>query len=159
MWAMDGIMAELLTHETLFPGESGAEVMYNICRVLGTPTERTWSEGLYLASNIKYRFPDFHGVKLSNVLPSASPDLSNLISGLLAWDPCMRPAATEALQYPFFNTCYHVSRPLCYEPETVDCSLILGPPGFKLPLQHEFLRKQEIWKREVSLAVLKERIL
>ncbi|GJX86793.1 cyclin-dependent kinase F-4-like protein [Tanacetum coccineum] len=109
MWAMGEIMAELLTLKTLFPGESGAGVMHNICRVLGTPTETTWSEGLYLACNIKYQFPDFHGVKLSNILPSASPDLLNLISGLLSWDPCMRPAAVDALQHPFFDICYYVS--------------------------------------------------
>nr|GEW89272.1 cyclin-dependent kinase F-4-like [Tanacetum cinerariifolium] len=53
---MGGIMAELLTLKTLFPGESGAGVMHNIWRVFGTPTETTWSEVLYLASNIKYQF-------------------------------------------------------------------------------------------------------
>ncbi|GJV07282.1 serine/threonine kinase CMGC-RCK family protein, partial [Tanacetum coccineum] len=111
MRAMGGIMAGLLTLKTLFPGESGAG------------------------------FPDFHGVKLSNILPSASPDLLNLISGLLSWDPCMRPAAIDALQHPFFDICYYVSGPLCHEPETVDCSLILGPPGFTLPLQREFLKE------------------
>nr|GFA39383.1 cyclin-dependent kinase F-4-like [Tanacetum cinerariifolium] len=141
MWAMGGIMAELLTLKTLFPGESGAGVMHNICRVLGTLTETAWSEGLYLASNIKYQFPDFHGVKLSNILPSASPSLLNLISGLLSWDPCVRPVAIDALQHPFFDIFYYVSRPLCHEPETMDCSLILGPPGFRLPLQREFLKE------------------
>nr|GEW05079.1 cyclin-dependent kinase F-4 [Tanacetum cinerariifolium] len=30
MWAMGGIMAELLTLKTLFPGESGARVMHNM---------------------------------------------------------------------------------------------------------------------------------
>nr|GFA79229.1 hypothetical protein [Tanacetum cinerariifolium] len=144
MWAMGGIMAELLTLKTLFPCESEAGVMHNICRVLGTPTETTWSEGLYLASNIKYQFLDFHGfhgVKLSNILPSASPDLLNLISGLLSWDPCMRLAAVDALQHPFFDICYCVSRPFFHKPKTMDCSLILGPRGFRLPLQREFLKE------------------
>nr|GEV84425.1 cyclin-dependent kinase F-4-like [Tanacetum cinerariifolium] len=104
MWAMGAIMAELFTHKPLFQGNSEAAMMYKICSVLGTPTESTWCGGLYLAGMINYRFPEFHGMQFSDILPTASPDLVNLVSGLLSWNLCKRPTAMEALQHPFFNS-------------------------------------------------------
>ncbi|MFS7902778.1 putative cyclin-dependent kinase [Helianthus anomalus] len=49
MWVAGAIMTELFTNQPLFQGSSEADVMYKICRVLGTPTESTWFSGPDLA--------------------------------------------------------------------------------------------------------------
>nr|XP_043631049.1 cyclin-dependent kinase F-4 [Erigeron canadensis] len=108
MWAMGAIMAELFTLRPLFPGSSEADEIYKVCSVIGSPTENSWAEGLDLASNISYKFPELAGVNLSSLIPSASKDAVNLIASLCSWDPCKRPTASEALQHPFFQNCYYV---------------------------------------------------
>ncbi|XP_071737327.1 cyclin-dependent kinase F-4-like isoform X1 [Rutidosis leptorrhynchoides] len=108
MWAMGAIMSELFTLRPLFPGSSEADEIYKICSVIGSPTEESWSEGLEIASNINYQFPELVGVNLSALIPSASKDAVNLIASLCSWDPCKRPTASEVLQHSFFQSCYYV---------------------------------------------------
>lgn len=108
MWAMGAIMAELFTLRPLFPGSSEADEIYKICSVIGTPTKEIWAEGLTLARSINYQFPLFAGVHLSTLIPSASQDAINLITSLCSWDPRKRPTALEALQHPFFQSCFYV---------------------------------------------------
>ena len=102
---MGAIMVELFTLQPLFQGSSSAEVMHRICSVIGSPTETTWEVGLYLADMINYRFPEFSGVDLSALLPSASPAAIHLITKLLSWNPVCRPTAEEVLEHPFFYGC------------------------------------------------------
>ncbi|KAM0065702.1 putative protein-serine/threonine kinase CMGC-RCK family [Helianthus debilis subsp. tardiflorus] len=108
MWAFGAIMVELYTNQPVFDGSSDADVMHKICSVLGTPNESTWLSGLDLARNVLYRFPDFPGMRFSELLPSASSDAVNLIASLLSWCPSDRPTAKQALQHPFFHGCYRV---------------------------------------------------
>ncbi|XP_017973332.1 PREDICTED: cyclin-dependent kinase F-4 isoform X2 [Theobroma cacao] len=108
MWAMGAIMAELFTLRPLFPGTSEADEIYKICSVVGTPSEDSWLDGLNLARAKNYQFPQFTGVHLSVLIPSASDDAINLVTSLCSWDPCKRPTAAEALQHPFFQSCFYV---------------------------------------------------
>lgn len=108
MWAMGAIMAELFTLRPLFPGSSEADEIYKICSVIGSPNQNIWSNGLQLANVINYQFPQFTSVQLSVLIPSASQDAVNLISSLCSWDPRKRPTAAEALQHPFFQTCFYI---------------------------------------------------
>ncbi|EOY25312.1 Kinase superfamily protein isoform 1 [Theobroma cacao] len=108
MWAMGAIMAELFTLRPLFPGTSEADEIYKICSVVGTPSKDSWLDGLNLARAINYQFPQFTGVHLSVLIPSASDDAINLVTSLCSWDPCKRPTAAEALQHPFFQSCFYV---------------------------------------------------
>ncbi|KAL0329871.1 UNVERIFIED_CONTAM: Cyclin-dependent kinase F-4 [Sesamum radiatum] len=108
MWAMGAIMAELFTLHPLFPGSSEADEIYKICSVIGSPTKSEWSEGLKLASAINYQFPQVAGVHLSVLVPGVSEDAINLIASLCSWNPCKRPTALEALQHPFFQSCFYV---------------------------------------------------
>ncbi|XP_010278819.2 PREDICTED: cyclin-dependent kinase F-4 [Nelumbo nucifera] len=108
MWAMGAIMAELFTLRPLFPGSSEADEIYKICSVIGSPNQSSWAEGLQLANAIKYKFPQFPSVHLSALIPSASEDAINLITSLCSWDPSKRPTAAEALQHPFFQSCFYI---------------------------------------------------
>ncbi|XP_008802975.1 cyclin-dependent kinase F-4-like isoform X2 [Phoenix dactylifera] len=109
IWAMGAIMAELFTLRPLFPGLSEPDEIYRICKVIGSPSENTWAEGLQLAGTIKYQFPQFSGVDLSVLIPSASKEAIDLISSLCSWDPRKRPKAAEALQHSFFQSCVYVA--------------------------------------------------
>ncbi|KAJ9543807.1 hypothetical protein OSB04_023514 [Centaurea solstitialis] len=148
MWAMGAIMFELFTLQPLFKGSSATDVMRRICSVIGTPTETTWSLGIYHANNINYRFPDFPGMDLSSLLPSASPEAINLISTLLSWSPCARPTAKEALQHPFFYGCYRIPHPRF---DGVTSSLMIKnrelPLVFKMAMRRENLKQIiDVWK-------------
>ncbi|XP_019226898.1 PREDICTED: cyclin-dependent kinase F-4-like isoform X2 [Nicotiana attenuata] len=108
MWAMGAIMAELFSLRPLFPGSSEADEIYKICSVIGTPSKREWAQGLQLASAINYQFPQIAGVDLALLIPSASEDAVSLITSLCSWDPCNRPTAVDALQHPYFQSCFYV---------------------------------------------------
>lgn len=138
MWAMGAIMAELYTLRPLFPGSSEADEIYKICSVIGSPTESGWAEGLQLASAINYQFPQLAGVHLSALIPSASKDGICLINSLCTWDPCERPTALEALQHPFFQSCYYVPPSLRSKP-----ALARTPPsaGVKGALEPKITRR------------------
>ncbi|XP_057416236.1 cyclin-dependent kinase F-4-like [Lotus japonicus] len=108
MWAMGAIMAELFTLRPLFPGTSEADEIYKICSVIGSPTTESWADGLQLARDINYEFPQLASVDLSVLIPSRSDNAINLIRSLCEWDPCKRPTAAEALQHPFFQSCFYI---------------------------------------------------
>ncbi|GLE04834.1 hypothetical protein PINS_up013813 [Pythium insidiosum] len=111
-WAMGCIMAEMFTLRPLFPGSSEGDQLYKICSVLGSPTHATWPEGMKLAAQMNYRFPQFVPTPLSQLIPHASPEAIQLMTDLLKFDPNQRPTSSQALQYPFFQVNLHVSTPL-----------------------------------------------
>ncbi|KAI3682404.1 hypothetical protein L1987_82367 [Smallanthus sonchifolius] len=147
MWAIGATIAEMFTRYPLFQGYSEAKVMYNICKLLGTPTQTTWPNGLDLATKLKYRFPDLFGWQFSALLPNASSDAVNLIASLLSWDPSMRPTAMDALQHPFFDRCYVVPRCLRHEPPIVTPSLLVAPMLFEMTREQELLKMEMCLKR------------
>jgi protein kinase len=51
-------MAELMSLVPLFPGANEEDEIYKICSVLGSPNERNWPEGLDLARNCNFIFPN-----------------------------------------------------------------------------------------------------
>ncbi|KAH9104613.1 hypothetical protein LEN26_014978 [Aphanomyces euteiches] len=102
-WAMGCIMAEMFTLRPLFPGSSEGDQIYKICSVLGNPTHATWPEGMKLAAQMNYRFPQFVPTSLQSIIPHASPEAIQLMQDFLKYDPNQRPTSSQALQYPFFQ--------------------------------------------------------
>ncbi|ESQ55462.1 hypothetical protein EUTSA_v10027028mg [Eutrema salsugineum] len=141
MWAMGAIMAELLSLRPLFPGSSEADEIYKICSVIGSPTEEIWLEGLKLANTINYQFPELPGVPLSSLMPSASEDATNLITRLCSWDPCNRPTAAEALQHPFFQSCFYVPPSLRPKPSVARTPPPVGPRG---SFEHQSVKRHTV---------------
>ena len=64
---------------------------------------RNWPEGIKLASQMNFRFPQFVQTPLTQIIPNASPEALTLIGDLLKYEPNQRPSASQALQYPFFQ--------------------------------------------------------
>lgn len=102
-WACGCIIAELYTLRPLFPGSSEADEIYKICSIMGSPTQRTWPDGIKLASQMNFRFPQFVPTPLAQVIPNASSEGVTLMQDLLKYDPQQRPTASQTLQYPFFQ--------------------------------------------------------
>mmetsp|Transcript_13947 Transcript_13947/g.16627 ORF Transcript_13947/g.16627 Transcript_13947/m.16627 type:complete len:464 (+) Transcript_13947:54-1445(+) len=103
VFACGCILAELLTLRPLFPGSSEADQIYKICSVLGSPTMRSWPEGIKLASAMNFRFPQFVPTPLTQLMPNASPEAIQLLTDCLKYDPSQRPTCSQILQYPFFQ--------------------------------------------------------
>ncbi|OIV94418.1 hypothetical protein TanjilG_25480 [Lupinus angustifolius] len=136
MWAMGAIMAELFSLRPLFPGVSEADEIYKICSVIGSPTTESWADGLKLARDINYQFPQLAGVQLSVLVPSAGADAISLITSLCSWDPCKRPTASEALQHPFFQSCFYIppslrTRAVARAPPSAGTRGALDPQGVR----------------------------
>ncbi len=109
IFALGAIIAELYLGDPLFPGKSANVQMNKICEILGTPNQSDWPEGYSLAKEIGYKFPQFRGKKLKNVIKNASDSAIDLLEKMLNFNPANRPSAVKCLQHPFFQ-CYEVLR-------------------------------------------------
>ncbi|KAK2963130.1 putative serine/threonine protein kinase [Blattamonas nauphoetae] len=103
LWAVGCIMAELLTLNPLFPGETEIDELDLIFQVLGTPTEEQWPGVDSLLSRFKYTFPKYPAQSLTLLIPNASTTAISLLSSLLLYDPSARLTAADALAHSFFQ--------------------------------------------------------
>lgn len=103
MWAIGAILAELFTSCPIFPGESEIDQLYKICCVLGAPDWTAFPQVRNITQLINISYSEFLPPNLSEVIPNASWEAIDLISGLCSWDPLKRPTAEQALQHPFFH--------------------------------------------------------
>ena len=83
IFALGAIIAELYLNAPLFPGKNASVQMNKICEILGTPNQNEWPEGYALAKEINYKFPQFRGKKLKNVIKNASESAINLLELML----------------------------------------------------------------------------
>ncbi|XP_046396974.1 serine/threonine-protein kinase dyf-5-like [Ischnura elegans] len=102
LWAVGCILAELYTFRALFPGSSEIDQLFKVTSILGTPDKRDWPEGHYLASAMKFKFPQFPSIPLHSVIKNASSEAINLMNDMLNWNPTRRPLAQQSLRYPYF---------------------------------------------------------
>ncbi len=86
MWAIGCIMAELFILRPLFPGSSEADQLHKICSLLGSPTPFIWLEGIKLAAQMRFNFPQYTATPLSQIIPNASPCAIALLQDLLVFD-------------------------------------------------------------------------
>ncbi|GAA6111903.1 serine/threonine-protein kinase ICK-like, partial [Tachysurus ichikawai] len=60
-------------------------------------------EGCLLAASMGFRWPQCVPTNLATLIPNASSEAIQLMRDLLQWDPKKRPAASQALRYPYFH--------------------------------------------------------
>lgn len=128
LFAVGAIMAELYTFKPLFPGSSEADQLLKVCKVMGTP--KNWPQGLTLATQIGFRFPNEPGLPLQNLVPNASEAGIDLMKALLQYNPESRPTALEALRHPYFSASLQVPRNLT---ENREASAKVDVPNFSRP--------------------------
>lgn len=91
---------------TLFDaGELGSELalVKSIFETLGTPTDETWPEAKTLPDWNKMSFHAFPSKSWKDILPLASEEARDLVTGLVMYQSSSRLNAREALNHVFFS--------------------------------------------------------
>eukprot|EP01006_Ploeotia_vitrea_P028826 TRINITY_DN61462_c0_g3_i1.p2 TRINITY_DN61462_c0_g3~~TRINITY_DN61462_c0_g3_i1.p2 ORF type:complete len:452 (+),score=79.91 TRINITY_DN61462_c0_g3_i1:19-1374(+) len=111
LWSVGCVFAEFLQKEPLWPGKNEGDMITRIFADLGTPTEESWPQYNSLPNAKKFKFTPCKGklrdkfpkVALTADKPSLTENGFDLLTGLLALDPCKRLTADAALKHPFFT--------------------------------------------------------
>ncbi|KAF8937683.1 hypothetical protein BGZ58_002329 [Dissophora ornata] len=122
IWAAGTIAAELISLKPLFPGNSDVDQVSRIGNVLGSPASRSqvdmtnetlsstmegvggeWKDGIQLASRMGIMFPDIPLRTLKEIIPNASDESLEMITGLLQYEPKSRLTAYQALHATWFK--------------------------------------------------------
>nr|CAD7196769.1 unnamed protein product [Timema douglasi] len=103
MWSAGCIFAELANAgRPLFPGSDVDDQLKRIFKLLGTPSEETWS-GISQLPDYK-PFPMYHpSMSFSQVVPKLNSKGRDLLQRLLVCNPALRIAAEEAMTHPYFS--------------------------------------------------------
>lgn len=102
IWSMGCVLAEIFLGSPLFPGDSGADQLIEIIKILGMPTKEQIHAMNPNAKNFK--FPQIKATPWSKVFKNkAPPDAIDLISTLLLYDPSQRLTAMQTMAHPFFD--------------------------------------------------------
>ncbi|VAI39547.1 unnamed protein product [Triticum turgidum subsp. durum] len=102
IWSAGCVLAELLTGQPLFPGESGVDQLVEIIKILGTPTRE---EIKCMNPNYtEFKFPQIKAHPWHKVFHKRMPpEAVDLVSRLLQYSPHLRSSALDALIHPFFD--------------------------------------------------------
>ena len=103
VWSIGCVIAELILNRAIFPGKSAKEQLYEIIKILGTPTKEQISE----------MNPKVHISKLPNINHKLWKDVFkdktdddlfiDLVDKLLVYEPKKRLSPYQALNHPFFD--------------------------------------------------------
>ncbi|KAI9530630.1 Cyclin-dependent kinase 17 [Dissostichus eleginoides] len=103
MWGVGCIFYEMITGRPLFPGSTVEDELHLIFRILGTPTEETWT-GITTSEEFKtYKFPRYNAEPLVNHAPRIDNDGHDLLSLLLQFEAKKRVSAEDALKHSYFK--------------------------------------------------------
>jgi serine/threonine protein kinase len=104
-WSIGCVIAELVLNEPIFPGESSIDQLFEIIKVLGTPSKKQIKE---MNPNYEeYKFPIIKSYTWSNIFKNKShiieKDFIDLLSKLVRYEPNKRISPLQALLHPFFD--------------------------------------------------------
>jgi len=104
VWAAGCMLFEFLTGKPMFPGKNAIDQINRIHYTLGSPEPEELAKFGPAEKLQDITFPHYkqHGIK--SMLPkSIDPQIVDLLSKLLAYFPCDRISASEALCHPVFS--------------------------------------------------------
>jgi len=107
IWSVGCIFAEMASHSPLFPGDSEIDQLFQIFRLLGTPSEQTWP-GVSSFRDYKPTFPQWSSQSLPKALPDLDTQGIDLLTRMLVYEPSKRISARDALKHPYFNELYQI---------------------------------------------------
>eukprot|EP00727_Mastigamoeba_balamuthi_P012338 m51a1_g7727 putative mitogen-activated protein kinase (411) ;mRNA; f:154916-157005 len=125
IWSVGCILAELLGHRPLFPGENHWRQLPIIISIVGSPTE---GEIAHLdnakAKQFVRQLPQSTRVPFSKIFPRANPLAVDLLEKMLQFDPAKRCTIEEALDHPYIASLHDPNdEPICHAPFTFDTDL------------------------------------
>ncbi|KAJ1633309.1 cell division control protein 2 2 [Pavlovales sp. CCMP2436] len=100
VWSVGTIMAEMITGQPLFPGDSEIDELFKIFRLLGTPREDVWS-GVSKLPDFKEEFPNWLPKPLKSAVPALDATADDLMAKMLIYEPHARITAKDALLHPY----------------------------------------------------------
>ncbi|CAF3542624.1 unnamed protein product [Rotaria sordida] len=107
IWSIGCIFGEMYQGWSLFHGDSEIDQIFQIFKILGTPSEDDWPN-IYLLPQFKSSFPKFKIQKKQLRQIVDNDEIAyDLFKRLLACDPMIRIAARYALRHSYFTGCDH----------------------------------------------------
>ena len=104
IWGVGCVFYELLTLEPIFPGDDEIDQVNKINYILGSPPEDLFEKVVKnSAHRNEFNFEYQKGVGIYRYLNHVSPDVVDLISKMLIYDPDLRPTARECLNHKCFK--------------------------------------------------------
>jgi serine/threonine protein kinase len=103
MWSTGCIIAEMATGKATFPGDSEIGTIFQIFKVVGTPSPDSWPALRHL-DHWKESFPKYPPTDLQGIYslcPRLGPDGLDLLRNLLSLNPQTRMKARRAKESPF----------------------------------------------------------
>lgn len=100
VWACGCIMGEMYKLSPLFDGQSEAEQLDRIFRVIGLPSALNWPKNVSL---LRSSFESYPQTCLKTVIPDLCSKGEDLLMKMLIFDSTERVSAREALKHPYFN--------------------------------------------------------
>ncbi|KAI7849570.1 kinase-like domain-containing protein [Circinella umbellata] len=103
LWSAGCILGELMQHRPLLPGNTEQSELNLIVKLLGTPNEHIWPgfSKLPLAKSLILPKQNYNNIKV--VFPRYSENTTQLLAGLLTYNPRTRLTVKQALAHPYFN--------------------------------------------------------
>ncbi|KAK4874555.1 hypothetical protein RN001_013915 [Aquatica leii] len=102
IWALGCIFAEMVTRKPLFQGDSEIDQLFQIFRVLRTPTEEIWP-GVTMLPDYKSTFPCWTKSTLHTHVTNFTDDAYNLLHQMLLYNPAKRISAKKIAEHSYFR--------------------------------------------------------
>eukprot|EP00415_Alexandrium_ostenfeldii_P000572 UN0572 len=102
IWSVGCIFAEMVNGRALFPGNTDADQLQKIFKVLGTPNEASWPT----ITELPDWKPDFHVYELQpwpHIVPNLDVTGTDLLSKMLQYFPDKRVAGKLAMDHEYFR--------------------------------------------------------
>ncbi|KAJ3215291.1 Cyclin-dependent kinase catalytic subunit [Dinochytrium kinnereticum] len=143
MWSVGCIFAELVLKRPFFPGDSEIDEIFKIFRILGTPSEESWS-GISTLPDYKDSFPKWSPRDLAKEVPGLEIEGVDLLKRFLMYQPALRLSAKRALHHPYFRSTV----------DEIPHPYVLKKKATPANIHNEFSSVPGTWRKPTSLSLV-----
>ena len=104
VWSIGCVIAELVLNRPLFPGKSAKEQLFEIIKILGTPTKENITN-MNPKGKVRLKIPNIPKKNWKLVFKDKidNDEFIDLVDKLIQYEPNKRLTPYQALLHPFFN--------------------------------------------------------